>query len=68
MLVLSRKVDEAFLLYVPGRERPIKITTVKVERTKNRIGVDADPDIMVVREELVSESRRAAKKSNPPDS
>lgn len=67
MLVLSRKVDEAFYLYIPGRQNPIKVTNVKVERGKSRLGVEADSDIVVVREELMGEEgRRAAKKSNPP--
>jgi carbon storage regulator CsrA len=67
MLVLSRKVDESFYLYIPGRKNPIKVTNVKVEKGKARLGVEADTDITVVREELVGdEARRAAKKSSPP--
>lgn len=65
MLVISRKVDESFFLKIPGRDDLIKITVVKNERTKTRLGVDAESDVIVIREELMEPDviRRAAKKS-----
>lgn len=52
MLVLSRKKDETILIKVPGQE-DIKITVVKIDnRNKVRIGVEADKNVMVIRQEL----------------
>jgi carbon storage regulator CsrA len=52
MLVLSRKTDEIILLKRPG-QKDIKITIVKIDnKNKVRIGIDADPDITILRSEL----------------
>lgn len=52
MLVLSRKKDQSILLKVPGR-KTIQITVTKIDnRNRVRLGIEADPEIIVVREEL----------------
>jgi carbon storage regulator len=52
MLVLSRKVDERIRI---GDE--IWITVLKIQNGKVRIGVEADPSIQVLRDELVDGHR-----------
>ena len=53
MLVLSRKKDETIILKIPGRE-DIKLTVVRIDGpNKVRIGVEAEQEITVLREELV---------------
>lgn len=52
MLVLSRKKDETIVLKVPGRP-DIRLTVVRIDSpNKVRLGVEADRDIVVLREEL----------------
>lgn len=52
MLVLSRKKDETIVLKVPGQD-DIKITVVRIDnRNKVRIGVEANKNITVLRDEL----------------
>lgn len=53
VLVLSRKVGERILI----GER-IAITVVKVAHGGVRIGIEAPPELAVVREELAEEIRR----------
>jgi carbon storage regulator len=54
VLVLSRKIGERILI---GDK--ITITVVKIGHGGVRIGVDAPPELAVVREELAIELRRA---------
>ena len=54
MLVLSRKVGERILI---GDK--IAITVVKIGHGGVRIGVEAPPELAVVREELAEELNRA---------
>ncbi|HMO87202.1 MAG TPA: carbon storage regulator CsrA [Lacipirellulaceae bacterium] len=54
MLVVSRKVGERILI---GDK--IAITVVKVAGGGVRIGVDAPPELAVMREELAEEIRKA---------
>ena len=60
MLVLARKVHERLLIFVPGRERPVVVEVTGIERRANakkdvaKIGVDAEPDIRILRSELVA--------------
>ena len=54
MLVLSRKVGERILI---GGD--IAITIVKVAQGGVRIGIDAPPELAVVREELAEQLQRA---------
>lgn len=52
MLVLSRKKDETIILKGPNME-DIKITVVRIDnRNKVRIGIEAEKQITVVRQEL----------------
>jgi carbon storage regulator CsrA len=52
MLVLSRKKDEKIVLKKPGQE-DITITVVRIDgQNKVRIGIEADQEILVLRQEL----------------
>ncbi len=50
MLVLSRKQFEGIQI---GSD--IRIKVVKVDRNQVRLGIEAPPDVMIVRDELVSD-------------
>lgn len=54
MLVLSRKVGERILI---GDK--ISVTVVKIGHGGVRIGIEAPPELAVVREELAEELKRA---------
>ncbi len=54
MLVLSRKLGERILI---GDK--ISVTVVKIGHGGVRIGVEAPPELAVVREELAEELKRA---------
>ena len=47
MLVLSRKVGETILI-----SETIRVTVVQVANGRIRLGIDAPPDVLVLREEL----------------
>ena len=52
MLVLSRKKDETIILKSSNRS-DIKITVVRIDNmNKVRIGIEADQEITILREEL----------------
>lgn len=52
MLVLSRKKDESIVIKRDGQD-DIRITIVKIDnRNKVRLGIEANPDIIVLRSEL----------------
>ena len=56
MLVLSRKVEERIFLRVPNRENPIVIQILRItEDGKVRIGISADSDMEITREELLND-------------
>ncbi len=65
MLVLRRKAGEAIVL-----NQVIKIRVLGVEGDRVKLGIDAPPDVIVVREELIIEdpmnSPRAASPSVQP--
>lgn len=53
MLVLSRKTDEKII--VKRENMPdIVITIVRIDQNRVKIGIDADQDITILREELTS--------------
>ncbi len=54
MLVLSRKIGERILI---GDK--ISVTVVKIGHGGVRIGIEAPPELAVVREELANELKRA---------
>jgi carbon storage regulator len=56
VLVLSRKAGERILI----GER-VTVTVVKIGHGGVRIGIDAPPEMAVVREELATELKRAEK-------
>ena len=47
MLVLSRKVGETIVI-----SETIRVTVVQVANGRIRLGIDAPPDVLVLREEL----------------
>ena len=51
MLVLSRKSNESIILEVPGYD-PIKITVVRSDPSKVRLGIEANKDITILRSEV----------------
>lgn len=52
MLILSRTTHERILLRLPdGRE--VWVSVEKVQGDKVRLGVDAPPDVEILREELI---------------
>ncbi len=58
MLVLSRKQLEGIQI---GSDIRIKI--VKVDRNQVRIGIEAPPDVVIVRDELVNDAEMQAARS-----
>jgi carbon storage regulator len=52
MLVLRRKAGEAIVL-----NQVVKVYVLAVEGERVKIGIDAPPDVIVVREELLDEPR-----------
>lgn len=61
MLVLSRKVDERLVIIVPGRA-PIFVVQVDIRGDRSRLGVEADQDIQVHREEVWQAIQREGSK------
>lgn len=53
MLVLSRKASESILIGEPGSPDCVRITLVRIEGDKAKIGVEAPRDVQVMRVELV---------------
>lgn len=52
MLVLSRKKDEKIILRIEGHE-DIELTVVRIDNlNKVRLGIDAPPDVTIIRSEL----------------
>ncbi|CEP68865.1 Carbon storage regulator [Moorella glycerini] len=60
MLVLTRRVNETIVI-----DNRIKVTVISIEQDKIRLGIDAPPDIPIVRQELlaavVDENKAAAR-------
>jgi len=54
MLVLTRKVDEKLILYTPDGHR-IEVEPVEIRGDQVRIGITADPDVIIDREEVVED-------------
>ena len=60
MLVLRRKTDEAIVL-----NNVIVIRVLSVEGDRVKLGIAAPPDVIVVREELLDETRNASRTTPP---
>ncbi len=61
MLVLRRKAGEAIVL-----NQVIKIRVLGVEGDRVKLGIDAPPDVIVVREELIEENNNTPRPNMPP--
>jgi len=51
MLILTRRPQESIII-----NGNIKITILKMNRGQVRIGIDAPPEVLILREELVEKS------------
>lgn len=56
MLVLTRKSDQKIII---GRNKKIVVTVLKVQGDQVSIGIDADPETPIYREELLKEIEEA---------
>ncbi len=61
MLVLRRKAGEAIVL-----NQVIKIRVLGVEGDRVKLGIDAPPDVIVVREELLDDANSSPISIQPP--
>jgi carbon storage regulator len=62
MLVLSRKINESIII-----ADSIVVTVLRVEGNKVRLGIEAPPNVHILREELQARcDRTAAVASSPP--
>ena len=53
MLVLTRKNEEAIVLYVGGERVVVRL--LKSTQGRAQVGIDASPEVKIVREELEQE-------------
>lgn len=51
MLVLSRKAEESIIINTPD-QKEIKITIIKIENKKIKVGISAGAEFTILREEL----------------
>jgi carbon storage regulator CsrA len=51
MLVLSRKSEESIIINTPD-QKEIKITIIKIENKKVKVGISAGTEFTILREEL----------------
>jgi carbon storage regulator CsrA len=51
MLVLSRKAEESIIINTPDNKE-IKITIIKIENKKIKVGISAGAEFTILREEL----------------
>ena len=61
MLVLSRKKDQGIL--IRGKEGEIRVVVLDAEKGKLRLGIKAPQGYTIIREELVSETKDANRRS-----
>lgn len=58
MLVLARHATGQILIFVPGRERAIRLAVLEIRRAPTpsldvvKLGFDAETDIRILREEI----------------
>lgn len=57
MLVITRKVQESFVLLVDGVEIA-KVTALQAKGQQIRVGIEAVPAVVILREELMYEPRQ----------
>ena len=54
MLVIGRNEGEAFTLILPNGDR-VRVTLNKYEGQNTKIGIDAPEDVVILRDELLSD-------------
>lgn len=52
MLILSRKVNESIILYLPNGEQ-ITFTLTDYKGDETKVGIDAPDDVLILRYELI---------------
>jgi carbon storage regulator CsrA len=53
MLVLSLKINESIRLYDKATKRLLaEITVIYIDRSKTRLGIDADEDVLILRDDI----------------
>jgi len=60
MLVLSRKIMESVHFYIPdgvGGKREVKVQVVRIGDKIVRLGIEAEKDVTILREELVNKEK-----------
>jgi len=55
MLVLTRKEGEKLILYREGKA-PIEMAIIGIKGKQIRIGIEADKDVKILREELIEKA------------
>ena len=58
MLILSRRIGETFILELPTGEQ-IDVVLLEVKGSRGRLGIDAPPEVHIVREELLFDEELA---------
>ena len=58
MLVLTRKEQQSVVLTIDGHE--ILVKCLSCEQGRMRLGIQAPPEVKVMREEIVNKPRRTA--------
>ena len=56
MLILSRRIGETLILELPTGEQ-IDVVLLEVKGSQGRLGIDAPPEVHIVREELVADRK-----------
>ena len=53
MLILSRKVDESIVIFLPNGEQ-ITFTLTDYKGDETKVGIQAPDDVLILREELMN--------------
>ena len=60
MLILTRKTDQGIRIYDADGRYMAHVMVLGVERDRVKVGIDADPRFLVLRDELVAEAAKEA--------
>lgn len=63
MLCLGRKRNQSVILTVRGVA--IRVTVIEIGREKTKLGFEADPEVIIHREEVVEAIRRGERRAAP---
>lgn len=68
MLVLSRRLMESVVLQIKtedGTTKEVLVKVIDIGSRKVRLGFETDPDVTILREELLNGKKQAAEKARP---